>query len=225
MLSVKSNHHVLRSSHGSGLVMAIAGLAVIVLILVLGISFVTQVAIAGYYRDKIAFIARQGATYTANEMYWCDAPRLHNSATAGVPVALDEAAAAAKPIINELLKRSGLGGTSNQIDITGDEEQVTVTITVAGLAVPVKSSLWPSSINLKISEQKFFSEDKPPGVMLMQLSGKSNTCVAIPARGFTSELTGLNRAYNLPFPPDLKKQKGDPTSPRPGKQNGFCTWF
>lgn len=201
-----------RKDSGGALIMAVAGLLVVVSIIVVGVSLITHIGIAGYYRDRIEFVARQGAQIAAGELYWAGAPRtIPTSKTVARLVTVDEAAEKAVPVVNNLLSAMGLPA-ADSIEVTADDEQATVKVVVKGLALP-RGSILPSFLNLQVSASKRFDEDLAPAVL--RLSMNNRTMIAIPATDFRFALglPGLEGAFEsgpqpnflLAVPPSIKK--------------------
>lgn len=207
-----SRQRSVRRDYGGALVMAVAGLLVVVTIIVVGVSLITHIGIAGYYRDRIEFVARQGAQIAAGELYWAGAPRtIPTSKTVARLVTVDEASEKAVPVVNNLLKAMGLPA-ADSVEVTADDEQATVKVTVKGLTLP-RGSVLPSFINLQASASKRFDEDLAPAVL--RLSMNNRTMVAIPATDFRFALgfPGLEGAFEsgpqpnflLAVPSSIKK--------------------
>jgi hypothetical protein len=205
--------------------MSVAGLVVIVGIIVAGVSFISHIGIAGYYRDRIEFVARQGAQIAAGELYWAGAPRtVPVSKTVARLVTVDEASEKAVPVVNNLLQAMGLP-QAESVAVTADDEQATVTVTVRGLALP-RGSFLPSFLNLQATASKRFDEDLAP--IILRLSMNNKTMIAIPATDcrFALGFPGFEGAFEsgpqpnfvLAVPSSLKKSprirnKGDSIVP------------
>ena len=179
----------IRSDHGGALIMGIAALFVVVTVIAMGVFFFTHVGIAAYYRDKLEFVARQGAQYAAGELSWADSPRaviVSNSSTRFVTP--EEAKEKTIPIVNKLLQEMGLPSPAQSIDVTADKEQVTVSISVAGLAMP-RGTMLPDRIDMRATAQKEFSEDRP--LSLLYLHHENSPMIAVvPSYGGIVPSTG-----------------------------------
>ncbi len=167
---------LLRSSTGGGLVMSVACTVAVVTLIVLGVQFITYAGIAAYYRDKLSFVARQGAEFMAGEIFWCNNPK------PGANQA--QASERTKTVVNDLLEQMGLPAAS-KIEVGADNDEATVTLTVTGLAMPNQNSILPAFINLTITENKLFREDQPAGLMVLYRSNLADSAVIIPCYGRT----------------------------------------
>jgi hypothetical protein len=171
-----------RSSTGGALILAVGGLSILILVLVLGVSFLANVGIAAYYHERLAFVAREGAEIAAGALSWANSPRVVSTGGGhGRLATLDDAVAQTVPVVQGLCQEMGLPVPSAQdIVISADDSQATVSVTVRGLVLSHLSSVLPSFINLTATDRKAFAEDSPPAYGIVASNHQLKTAVAVP---------------------------------------------
>jgi hypothetical protein len=171
-----------RTSTGGALLFAVGGLIILTFILALGVLFLTNVGIAAYYRDKVDFVAREGAEIAAGALSWADSPRVISTGQGkGRLATVDDATAQTVPVVQALCKNMGLPVPSaSDIEVSADNTQATVRVTIRGLVMAKGNSIFPSFINMTATEQKTFDEDRPPAFTTFSIGHSVTTCVAMP---------------------------------------------
>ena len=161
----------LRTARGAGIAMSVGAVSLLTFALVNGAAFILNLGTATYYHDKLNFVARQAAAYTAGELSWCDVPR--PGATIG------QATEKTVPVVQKLLAEMGLPAASS-IDVKADNKQATVTLRVKGIALG-KGTVFPALIDLSVSASKSFDEDRPQAVAVIQMAAHNETTIVTPA--------------------------------------------
>lgn len=163
-----------RRQNGSGIVEGVMGVVLIAAVTVGGTALLINSAVAGYYKEKLGFIANQAAKFAADSASW--------NGSFKPSARTDSLNAGTRDVVNEMLSTVGLP-EAREVSVTIENQQVVVEIAVEGFALPSGGGIFPAAISLQDRGVAVLNDTLPPALLTVSLEGRPDTMVTIPAYG------------------------------------------
>lgn len=149
-----------RTNRGSGIIEGVTGLWVVVSGTVAAVLLLVNVGMSTFYKEKIAFVTNNCATFAASKASWGGAYKPGSNPDQVREATIDMAA--------KLLKKMGLP-QAQKVTVEEDAGTITVSIEVSSLALIGKVAYLPSSLTMKDVATAAIPDNTPPGFLTMQI--------------------------------------------------------
>lgn len=149
-----------RNARGSGIIEGVTGLWLVVSGTVAAVLLMVNVGLSTIYKEKISFATSQCAQYAASKASWGGAYK-----PGSTPEQVKEATIV---MADKLLNNMGLP-KAQKVTVVEDNDTITVTIEVSGLALMGHVHYLPSSLMMRDVASAAIPDNTPPGFLNMQI--------------------------------------------------------